>query len=312
MADAPDSVLAQIQKLIRLANKNTNENEAAAAMAKAQELLAKWNLDFADVATVQHGSGARERAALDGGFHNYERELWKSVAELNFCICWHERAYNRNRERDKYHEIRIWKNKIYLVGRRVNVAATRTMTDYLLHTINSLTREHTEGMNSKYSLSNWANSFRRGIVARVCRKLRVERDKTLEAEEKRRADAERAASGASTSTALSLATYIDRETDANIDFIYGDGTAAKWASERAERAARAREQAEAYTRWAAAHPEGAAAERAKAQKTRRRGGRRSTSEGNLDHSAYWSGYNVGESVSIHRQVDEPDRRRIGR
>ena len=43
------TVIAKIQKLLALGRRGGTEQEADAAMAKAQELLAKYNLDLAVV-----------------------------------------------------------------------------------------------------------------------------------------------------------------------------------------------------------------------------------------------------------------------
>lgn len=300
---APESVLVQIQKLSQLASRNPNEHEAASAMAKAQELLERYNLTLSEVQEAQVGSGARQKAALEGGFHQYERDLWRDVAHLNFCVYWHERYWNSKGERNKYGEVRQWMYRHRVVGRRVNVAATQAMAGYLMEVATRLTREHTQGLNTKYSLSNWANSYRRGIVARICRKLRERRNEALRAEEERRAQEARAADGSvSTSTALSLAVYVDREYDANLDFIYGEGTAARWAAERARQAAIKRMSEEEYTRWAAANPEEARKHQAEMRRqTRQANSKADTS--NIDRSAFWSGYDAGAEVSIDQQVD---------
>ena len=306
---APTKVLEQIQKLVALASKNDNENEAAAAMAKAQSLLAEYNLTMEVVGEANVGDGAREQAAIEGGFFQFQRDLWEEVAALNFCLYWHQRVRNRKGLKNKYKEVRKWMFHNYLVGKKVNVAVTIAMQSYLEQTCTRLTKEHTQGMNNKHNLSNWANSYRRGIVERVCRKLRERRNEALKAEEEKLEAAMRAAAGTiSTSTALTLSTYIDKETDANLDFIHGDGWSAKQAAQRAASAEDARKRREAYTKWAAANPEEARAEEEKRRKESSRFGRgggkgsRGGKVDGLDSSAYWSGYEAGKSVSIDQQT----------
>lgn len=303
----PEDVLRQIQKIFQLATKNPNEHEAAAAMAKGQELLERYNLTHEALSGAEFGSGARAREAVEGVFHRWQRDLWSEVAALNFVWYWNSRDYNRDKTKDKYNTVRRWKHRHHMVGRKVNISSTIAMATYLSAVATRLARERTQGENPAHTLGQWANSYRYGVVARICRKLRERRNEALAAEEERRAAQMRAADGpTSTSTALALSTYIDTEMDANVDFIYGEGTAARWASERAQQAAERRARQEAYTKWAAEHPEEAAREEAKraAQAERRSRGRARSHYGdNLDRSAFWSGYDDGANVSIDPQVD---------
>jgi len=61
-----ERVVERVRKLLALAARNPNEAEATAAAAKAQELLAFYNLDMATVENVAGTSGAREDAKVRG------------------------------------------------------------------------------------------------------------------------------------------------------------------------------------------------------------------------------------------------------
>ena len=304
MSEVLDSILQQIQKLLQLASKNTNEHEAGAAMAKAQELLERHNLTYEAVTSANVGAGAREKTAVEGGYYDYERELWEDVASLNFCLYWHSWKWNLDGIKNAKGHV---SKRLYfhnLVGRKVNIAATQAMASYLLQASARMTHERVRGVNDTFKFDNWANSYRRGIVARICQKLRVKRNDSVAEDEARRAREHRTSTGGSTSTTLSLMTYVDKETDANLDFIYGEGYSAKKASERAEAAAKEMQRRRGYTRWAAAHPEEAAA-REKSVSRHRRRGRSNRSSTKIDYGAYWSGYDDGENLSIDHQVDRP-------
>lgn len=305
----PDDVVAQIQKIFRLAAKTPNEAEAAAALAKGNELLERYNLDLVSVSEANVGSGARERMAVVGGFRKWERDLWEAVAALNFCLYWHQRAW---KERYEFGKWRNWKHEHYLVGRKVNIAATQAMASYLMDVVARLSRERTRGENTAQGLDSWANSYRHGLVARICRKLRERRNAALREEEARREAEMRAADGAvATSTAVTLQVYIDKETDANYDFEFGEGWSAARAAERAQAAAIRRMSEDEYTRWATEHP----AEAAEIAARRRRQARRQRSGGgdrNMDSGAYWVGYSDGEKVSIDPQVDTGRRKLLQR
>ena len=289
--NVPDDVLKRIQSLMNLAAKNTSEGEAASAAAKAQELLERYNLTAEHVEGKSLGSGAREQVAVEGGFYRFQRMMWESVANLNFCLYWV--GYKQRGNEYRFTRCHM------LVGRRVNVAATRVMATYLQGVVDRLTVDRL-GDSGERLYGNWANSYKLGVSSRVCQKLRERRSEVLAAEAARRAAEERASDNASTSTALTLSVYIDRETDANFDFVYGEG----WSAKRAAAAARQRAWRASYTKWAAANPEAAAEAEARRRETRGGRSRGSSSTDRIDRSAYWSGYDDGANVSIDPQVDK--------
>ena len=301
----------QIQKLLNLAAKNSNEHEAAAATAKAQALLAKYNLDSAAVAGAAPQEGRREQQKVEGGFYAFHREMWRAVAELNFCIYWTQAYYVRG-IRKRYNaglppvETNIRKHRHCLVGKIVNTRSTMAMAQYLETAIERVVKERIKG-NDLHHMSNWAVSFRRGCFDRVIEMLQDRRRKFIDEEEKRQREAARKASGASTATALTIGTLAQQEKDANMDFIYGEGWSAKRRAEQAARAAEAARKEAEYTAWAKSNPEEArkreAELKARYEKENRRyrGGR--TQRDNTDYSAYYSGYDAGAGISLDQQVD---------
>ncbi len=176
--DQQRRVLDKVEKLLRLAGKNTNEAEAASATAKAMDLLAEYNLSLSSVDESGEGSGRRAEERLVGGFYEFERDLWSRIADLNFCLCWHQRTWvprihtdaKSERILDPYRRRNILRGQFKVIGRVHNVAATRGMAAYLLGTIERLTREwlHDEGvierMNSQLR-SRSAVSFRRAMTS---------------------------------------------------------------------------------------------------------------------------------------------------
>lgn len=48
-----EEIIKKIEKLLALAEKNPNENEAMAAAAKAQEMIAKYNIDIANIGSSE-------------------------------------------------------------------------------------------------------------------------------------------------------------------------------------------------------------------------------------------------------------------
>lgn len=305
MADALDRIVERVQKLLALGRRGGTEAEAAAAMAKAQELLTTHNLDMATVEQTQLGSAYREKAFQGGGGYVYQRELWSEVARLNFCL--HFRRYVQESFKGKV----MWRNKHMIVGRTVNVRATIAMGEYLEQTIDRLCRDRlatwsgagrTDGSVGPQFSSGWAVAFREGVADRVIAKIWDRRRDFVRAEAKRRRAAERAAAEGGSPTSVSLSHFVDGETDANIDFLHGAGTAAKWATDRAENAAVAAAEEKAHAAWAAAHPMEAAAQEEKRARAARRAGAGPSRR--VNGSGYSAGYEAGARVGIDPQAGQ--------
>lgn len=274
-------VVARVEKLMRLAAKNPNENEAAQATAKAMELLAAYNLSMEDVA--EHGEdsgGVRKQEALEGGQHDWEQALWRAVAELNFCMYWHQSRFvvtplGRFQEWRNGRFVKgLYRHQHNIVGKKVNIAATNAMASYLQAAIERLTRERC--VPAKIGLhTRWATSFREGLTFGVVGKLHDRRADLLSEERKKQREAEEramqaATDGASTSTAITLSSYSKEEHEKNFDFRFGEGAYAEQMAERARRAEAKRKADEEYTRWAAENPKEAAKEEKRRQRERDR------------------------------------------
>lgn len=131
----PEGVKTRIRKLLALAqDARGNENEAASAAAKVQNLLGQYNLELS--AIVDSGARAapsidaeRERInGLDGITEAWQVGLLSTVAECNFCLYWtdEERVGTRRKILSR------------LVGRKINVGATLDVYDYLALTMGRL------------------------------------------------------------------------------------------------------------------------------------------------------------------------------
>lgn len=314
-----DKVVERVRKLLALAERRGgNEAEAASAAAKAQELLAAYNLTMA---TVQQGGGdgRREDARQKGGMYIYERELWRAVAELNFCMYF--KSYKWWTRKTKYgtRDQRVFQHRI--VGREVNVKSTWAMAGYLQTTIERLCRERLtirmneqqiDGSRNTQYFTSWAVSWREGVADRLVERLRERRRDVLKKEAREAAERAKNAGGSS-STAITLASVAQREHDANIDFLYGDGTSARWAADRVEQAKANAAAEQVYAEWAKAHPEEAAAEAKKAQKEDRRSWRYRSPDAR-ERRAYTGAYKEGRStadkVGLDPQAQQSTHKRL--
>lgn len=323
LTDEQRAAVGRVEKLLRLAGRNTSEAEAASATQKAMELLAQYNLDMTTVEREgQSAGGARTQEAMVGGFYEYERELWSHVADLNFCMYWSQSSYVRRtkidaRSRallDPFLQTHVRRQEHRLVGRVVNVTATRVMSEYLLQTIERLCREWlADRGQSESPRSRRAVSFREGVAERVCEKIYDRRREQLREEARAAAEAraraaEAGVAGVSDGTSVTLSSLQKSEHDANLDHLYGEGFSARGAADRAAKAAADRAAEEEYTRWAEAHPEEAAREEARRvkeeQRAARRGpGSRGGSAGRaVDWGAYSAGRRAGEAVGLDQQA----------
>lgn len=326
-----ETAVRQIQKLLNLAAKNPSQEEAAAASAKAQELLVKYNLDAALIERASGvADGKREDVKTKGGFYTYQRSLWSAVAQLNFCMYWTQ-EYTDRIERTRGVNAGIDRIKLRkrhrLVGRMVNTAATVAMATYLEQTIERFVRERLGGDNNQL-FSHYAMSYREGMADKLRAKVgarfreRLAEDKRKEAEAREKEINE----GAPTEGgghSLTLSSYVKSEADANNDFLYGEGWSARERAEtarlRAEAAKARADQEAAWAAYAAAHPEEARKaeeearkERERDQKRWSRGGRgsRGGSAGKeRDENAYYAGREAAEGVSLDRQAEDGGRGR---
>ena len=319
--EVDDKTLERIKKLLALANNNPNENEAAAALEKAQAILEEHNLDMA--ALGSSGKGAqRKDSTKGGGLYTWQRRLWQAVAELNFC----HYISIKGLARGSVYEHR-------LIGSHGNVIATEVMAKYLQETVERLAQRWAKENFYKSVFVREAIAYREGMSQRICERLKDRRNEIVA--EARRAEEERKQNAARDnadpgSKALTIVDVISTENDLNNDYLnnWDPGTtAANRAKREAERAAWEREYAERLHKqreWDEAHPEEAAERRRKeqekleewAKKEERRRKRRNRTppkprykkptaeEERMGLGSYHEGRARGDTVSIDQQVGD--------
>ena len=308
-----EAVIDKVRKLLALAKNNDNEHQAEAAASKAQELLEAHNLDMAVINRQSNKFAPRDKQNLRGGLYTWQRDLWNQTARLNFCKYWFIRGTSAGSQYE--HE---------LLGSKANVIATQIMANYLQEAIERLARRWVhDNRPGKSIFIKEAIAFREGVAARLSYRLwelqekrRAEEQDRMKA--KRAADAER---GVFTENALTILDVGNTEEDLNNDHIYGyaPGTSARQRAEREARMEAAdREAAETLRKqaeWDEAHPEEAAARKAKEkaeyerrskewwEKEKNRRPRKLTAEEERRRlGSYRVGYDKGDSISLNQQV----------
>lgn len=304
-----EAILRRIQGLLNLADNNPSKEEAAAAMAKATALMEEHNLTAAAVERAKGVDGKREDKYVVGGQYRWQRDLWGEVAKLHFCLYWtqqyrtvREVAYTVTHLGMHYPKgSPVMRKRHRLVDRPHNVASARHMAEYLELTINRILRarltDSAGAFNWKDFNGGWGTAFREGMASEIMGKL---------AERRRQTVAKKPRVDAFGGTALVLSTYIDEETDKNMEFVYGKETVQKM-REKAQADRRAQQ---AYTAWATTNPDAAAKEWRWTDPVTGRdyvAGKPSYKadprDRDRDWGAYRAGQEAGEKVSIDPQAE---------
>jgi hypothetical protein len=318
MVESPpnETIIRRIQKLLSLATgDNNSEEEAAAAMAMAQKMLAAYNLDFHTVQAAQVAGGAsvieekREKTLVDtsSAMYKWQRELWKAVAESNFCWHWVTQVWMTNPRNKK----RVYVKRHMLLGSESNVLGVRLMAEYLIATIARLNPYNTQ----RERMSRSAMSWRAGCADRLAERIR---EQAAQSVKKSTAPAD--------STALTLRNVADREYAANYDARYGKGAWADKQKDDAEWEAGAEQrrkeqiekQAKAQQEWIAyllkespqqkkqrereEEKERLKEERANLRYRRSYWNERARESSKIDRSAYEAGSKAGSNINISRQA----------
>jgi hypothetical protein len=140
-------VLDKVKKLLALA-KSPSEAEAAAALAKASVLLAKYGLSMAE---VQQEEDVQEAVLLEKKrLRVWESYLVSVVCKATFTEALHYRTQAVGR--------------ILLIGREVNIVTARELFTYLHRVILILGRTYSPEIAH-------VDSFRQGLVQRIGERL---------------------------------------------------------------------------------------------------------------------------------------------
>lgn len=181
-----ERALNKIRKLLKLGNdERGNEQERETALRQAFALMAKHNLDIAEVgSTEQQEKREEQRATMS--VYPWARGIAHSLAQLFFCSYF----FSRGRGKSAVHSF---------VGQTSNAITAREMSEYV---IASVFKE----LRARYGsdTSPEARAFAMGVEAalrRRCVALRQEAGKAAEAE--------------STGRALMLVNLYDSEKSAN-------------------------------------------------------------------------------------------------
>lgn len=146
-------IIERIQKLMELGN-SPNQNEAEAAIAKAQSLLAQHNLTAGDLRDDELGE-ILEETFVDGKIRKWKRSLITGLAQAHGCIIL-----------IGYHPTKIRSYKI--VGREANIATVMWMWEYLSEVIEKKTAQ---AFDFSLNPPPHRDSFRYGMASSLISRL---------------------------------------------------------------------------------------------------------------------------------------------
>lgn len=168
MADNMDKIIDKIQKLFELAN-SPNESEAAAAMAKAHELLQKYNLSM-DAVTEKGEAPGVITEDFGKADRVWELTLVNAIAKANYCGMFRSGKHMGYGKSGR----RVYEYHMVLVGKEHNVAAVKIMAEYIIGAIN-------KGAKKMYGKGkSLVASYKQGFSAAVESRLYTMRKKDME------------------------------------------------------------------------------------------------------------------------------------
>ncbi len=311
------AAIEKVKKLMALAAGNANEHEAAAATERANFILAQMNLSMEELAASSgQDSSARSKDRLVGGFYQHERDMWKAIAELNFCwyntvkVTYDDATAKKLKRRYAHHH--------QVIGRTVNILATQLMADYLLQTLERLTREYCElerPWEKWMPRSSTAVSFRKGAAERLIEKINDKRREVIMEERRKEREAQDAAKASgSTATAGALtviSNLVKSEYQANYDFKYGEGAYARQLAIQSKWEDDAKRLQAEHDAKMLSDPKYAKAYRKAQEKEANRSYRsRKAPEFKGDHSAFSAGYRNAANVGLDAQVSATKQERL--
>lgn len=160
------ATLQRIRKLLAMSRGNANENEAAVAAQKAQQLLTEYNLSLADVEkTDAHGKIIEDNDLMTSSSNPWRRKLALACARLYLCdYYWCHVRYETNTRKCGY----VRADRHNFIGLPHNVVVAKEMFVYLVDTVERLAKEARKAGKKK---SAYEHAFRYGCAMRLARRL---------------------------------------------------------------------------------------------------------------------------------------------
>lgn len=177
MAKSIEEMINKIQNLLDLANNNPNENEAMAAALKAQELMAKYNIELEEVRQTP-----QDEAIIE--------EIIKFDKNTGYCIKWRFDLARTIATNFKVKFFSIDHDYVVFYGFKSDVQIAASVFNFLFSTGNKLSCKYyyqcqKEGRSTKGVMNEWLMGFIQGlrdVLAKQCTALMIVTPKKVEDE----------------------------------------------------------------------------------------------------------------------------------
>src|SRR5215469_2538003 len=164
-------ILDKIKKLLALST-SSNPNEAASAAAKAQALLAQYNLDLSQVeAHSGETSDYCQQDIVVGGVSRWRKTLMLVLARPNFCAVVSYKGTER----------------ISIVGEPHNIEVVKYLYEYLVQQLEPMAATAYRQSGSSMHARTWKDSFFYGAIASIDQRLKEQAQVFADTSEQSRA-----------------------------------------------------------------------------------------------------------------------------
>jgi len=166
-----ESIIDKVRKVLTLANRASNEHEAAAAAAVAQRFMAEHDLCIEDIGEVSEEDLKiiKEDVYSSGRLATWRMRLLQHVAACFNCAI----LINSNPGRRKnswYGDDSYPGSKtLILVGTSDDISAARAVNDYLSEVVERLAKANAHGNGRSY-----VNSYKQGMTSRLGQRLKAQ------------------------------------------------------------------------------------------------------------------------------------------
>jgi hypothetical protein len=150
-----ESILAKVKKMLTLARRATNENEAAVAAAAAHKYMERHNLCISDVDSISLDDSKilKQEAHSSGRLATWKLNLMTHVSKSFNCSVLVVSGYRYRR--------------LELVGTKSDIEVARMTFDYLVESVEKFAKRNVCGMGRRY-----ITSYKIGAVQRIGERLR--------------------------------------------------------------------------------------------------------------------------------------------
>lgn len=161
-----EAIIERIRKLLAMSRGNANENEAAVAAQKAQQLLAEYNLSLADVEKLDaKGKVIEDGDLMTSSSNPWRRTLGNATARLYLCdYYWNHVHFAKATRKRGY----VRADRHNFIGLPHNVVVAKEMFVYFVDTVERLAKE---SRKKEKQTNAYEHAFRHGCANRLTNRI---------------------------------------------------------------------------------------------------------------------------------------------